>query len=75
MSDKLFYDTLANNIKQARKDAGVTQTEMADYLGMHRTAFTQIELGNRKVSTLEITKMAQRLCIPVWELIPGVAND
>jgi Zn-dependent peptidase ImmA (M78 family)/DNA-binding XRE family transcriptional regulator len=49
---------LINNLHQARKNSGLSQNEVAAYLGIPRTAISQIETGNRDVSALELAKLA-----------------
>ena len=49
---------LARRLRQAREEAGISQQEVADAIGIHRTSVTQLETGNRSVSTLELTKLA-----------------
>lgn len=49
---------LAERLKQTREEKGLTQQQVADALGVPRTAITQIENANRNVSTLELSKLA-----------------
>ena len=49
---------IARRLRQAREEAGINQQQAADAVGVHRTAITQLEAGNRAVSTLELTRLA-----------------
>lgn len=49
---------LARRLRQAREQAGVSQQGAADAIGVHRTAITQMEGGNRAVTTLELSRLA-----------------
>jgi transcriptional regulator with XRE-family HTH domain len=49
---------LAKNLRNARVASGLSQQEVAKRLGVPRTAITNIENGNRKVSSLELTRLA-----------------
>ena len=49
---------LAERLRQAREAAGISQQDAAEAIGVHRTSITQMEGGNRSVSTLELTKLA-----------------
>ena len=49
---------IAKRLRQARDEAGINQLQAADAIGVHRTAITQMEAGNRAVSTLELTRLA-----------------
>ncbi|MFN3322817.1 MAG: helix-turn-helix domain-containing protein [Bryobacteraceae bacterium] len=49
---------LGRRLKQARESCGLTQDEVAQELGVSRPTVAQIELGNRSVSGLELSKLA-----------------
>lgn len=67
---------LARRLRKAREDAGMNQQEAADAIGVHRTAITQLEAGNRAVSTLELTHLAEKYGQPVtWFLSDGAGAD
>lgn len=53
------HQQLAERIRQAREAAGFTQEEVARALGISRPAVAQLEAGHRKVSSLELLKLAQ----------------
>lgn len=50
---------LADRLRNAREHRELTQQSAAEALQLPRTAITQIEAGNRSVSTLELTKLAK----------------
>lgn len=50
---------LGIRLKKARESTGLTQESAANIIAVPRTAITQIESGNRSVSTLELTKFAE----------------
>jgi Zn-dependent peptidase ImmA (M78 family)/transcriptional regulator with XRE-family HTH domain len=56
---------LANKLKNARKNAKLTQDHVAQSLSLQRTAIVQMEAGKRSVSTLELSKLAQLYGCPV----------
>lgn len=49
---------LGENLKRARERSGKSQQQVADLLALPRTAVTNLEAGNRAVSTLELSKLA-----------------
>lgn len=55
----LTQDLLASRLRDARQAAGITQEAAATALGIPRTAVVQVEAGNRSVSTLELTRLAE----------------
>ena len=56
-------------MRSARISNGLSQKAVADQLGIPRTAVTQIENGNRKLSTLELTKLARLYRCSIHELL------
>ncbi|MFA6037803.1 MAG: ImmA/IrrE family metallo-endopeptidase [Legionellales bacterium] len=50
---------LAHRLRQAREDCGMSQQAVADQLSLPRTAITQIEAGNRLISTFELINLAK----------------
>lgn len=50
---------LGRRLRVARELCGRSQQEAADAIDVPRTAITQIEAGNRAVSTLELTRLAR----------------
>ena len=58
-------EELGRRLRIAREARGLSQRTVADALGLPRTAITQMEAGNRSVSTLELTKLAELYLHPV----------
>ena len=50
---------LAELIAQYRRDAGLTQAEVARELGRHQPFITSIENGQRKVGVVEFLQLAR----------------
>ncbi len=50
---------LADRLRRARDDAGLTQEHVADYLGIRRPAIAEIEAGKRAVKSDELVRLAQ----------------
>ncbi len=50
---------LGQKLRQAREQCGRSQQGVADHLNLPRTAITQIEAGNRLVSTFELVQLAK----------------
>src|ERR1700678_396941 len=61
---------LGSNLRAARERRGLSQQDVADSLGLPRTSVTNIESGNREVSTLELSRLAS-----LYRISPGSLLD
>ena len=50
---------LASNIKAIREERGLKQIEVADYIGVDKSAYSKLEKGTRALAVEELQKMAQ----------------
>jgi len=55
----VFYRKLGKRIKELRERLGISQQRLSELLGISRTAISQIENGDRKVSTDELVKLSE----------------
>jgi transcriptional regulator with XRE-family HTH domain len=55
-------------VKTRREDLGLTQEDLADKAGMHRTYLSDIERGGRNVSLVNIERLAESLDLLMSEL-------
>lgn len=62
-------NTLALNIRRLRGDRGISQEELADLAGLHRTYVGSIERSERNVSIDNIAKLASALRVDISELM------
>jgi len=53
--------TIGNSIRRHRKEAGLSQEELADSAGLHRTYVGGVERGERNISVLNLAKIASAL--------------
>ena len=51
--------TLAKRLREAREYFGFSQEEVAQYLGLPRSALSNIENGQRRVDVIELGKLAK----------------
>ncbi len=56
---------LGRRLREARENCGLSQQVAADAISAPRTAITQLEAGNRAVSTLELAQLAELYKQPV----------
>lgn len=62
-------EELANRIKAARENSGLTQQQVAEAIGVPRTAVVQIEAGKRAVNSLELERLARLFGRGIGELV------
>ncbi|GHF65991.1 transcriptional regulator with XRE-family HTH domain [Deinococcus metalli] len=56
---------LAERVKEAREYLGLSQEFVADQIGISRPAMSALETGKRKVSSIELHRLAQLLKKPL----------
>lgn len=68
---KCFYMEWGKKIKEARKAAHLTQAELADKLGVHRSTIANYEIERRKPTFVELKQIAVILNVDVNYLVEG----
>jgi len=65
--------TIGRRLREARRERGFTQEQIAEHLGLARTTIVAIEKGGRRVTPEELIKLAELYGRSVNELLrPGV---
>lgn len=62
-------DRVAHNVRAGRKRLGLSQEELADVAGLHRTYIGSIERGERNVSIDNIDRLATALQLDPIDLL------
>lgn len=70
-----MLDELHIKIRRAREQAGFSQEEMAEELGVGRTTYINFETGRTRLFNPLLENMAGRLGISVEELLYGPRPD
>ena len=65
---------LARNLRRLRLSAGLSQEELADRAGLHRTYISSVERAQRNVSLENLFKLAQGLEVSAQDLVGPVSN-
>lgn len=60
---------LADNIKAIREEKGLKQIEVADHIGVDKSAYSKIEKGTRSLTVDELQKMAQLFNLTTDQII------
>lgn len=64
---------IAERLRAAREQAGLSQGQVAKLLGLQRPAISEIEAGRRRVSAEEIAKLAETYDVSAQWLIDNTA--
>jgi len=67
-----IYGLLGKQIRAARQEAGLTQDELAQKVGLTRTSITNIEQGQQRIHIHTLYKIAQVLNKPIADFMPPV---
>ncbi|MDE2166254.1 MAG: helix-turn-helix transcriptional regulator [Alphaproteobacteria bacterium] len=67
-------EILAQNLRRLRKSTGLSQEELADRAGLHRTYISSIERSERNVSIENIFLLAEALGIEPGDLLKPVED-
>ena len=65
---------LARNLRRLRMSAGLSQEELADRAGLHRTYISSVERAQRNVSLENLFKIARGLQVSAQDLVGPVSN-
>ena len=60
---------IARRIRAARKQAGWTQEDVADYLGCSRAKANRVERGLAEFGVVELKLLAQAMGLPLTQLL------
>lgn len=62
---------IGERLREARVTRCLGQSELADQLGLERTAITKLESGQRRMTALELVRVADALRVPMSWLVAG----
>lgn len=66
--------TLAQNIRRLRHELGLSQEELADVCGLHRTYVGSVERAERNVTLSSLEMLAKALGVSVVDLLTSVGK-
>lgn len=67
--------TFSTNLKRLRLEKCLTQEELADKAGLHRTYISLVEREQRNISIENIEKIASALDVEAYTLFLPTKND
>lgn len=65
-----FYEILGARVKQNRKQASLSQAELAERIGLTRASVANLEAGRQRPSTHQAAMIADILNVPIERLLP-----
>lgn len=65
-----LYDRFGRQLRTARKDARLTQEELAERVGLTRTSITNIERGMQHISLRQLYLLAAAVGLRPGQLLP-----
>jgi transcriptional regulator with XRE-family HTH domain len=66
------YQVFLKNLKQARKEAGLTQVEIAKKLNQPQSYISKCESGEKRVDVIELLKFAKAYKKSISYFIEGI---
>ncbi|MBS1892225.1 MAG: helix-turn-helix transcriptional regulator [Actinobacteria bacterium] len=70
-----FFNIVGPRIAKRREELGLSQEELADLAGLHRTAISPLELGKHGTRVVTVYRIATALGVAPIELLDGVYLD
>lgn len=68
-SKKPLNKVFASNLRKKRKENNLSQEQLADLCGLHRTYIGSVERGERNITLATLERIAKTLSIDVCELL------
>ena len=68
LDDRQFLQHVGFRIRELRTSRGLTQAQLAESCGLHRTFIGSVERGERNVAVLNLRLIAKSLRVPIENL-------
>lgn len=70
-----LINIFSRNIKSYRLERGLSQEQLAELSGLHRTYIGSVERGERNISINNIEKICKALNVDIIQLFSEIEND
>jgi transcriptional regulator with XRE-family HTH domain len=74
-AEEKFFKDLGARLARARKAGGLTQTELAERLGIAQQTFAHYEVGRLRVSVALLLEMAHELRFSLDDMLMGASRS
>ncbi len=74
MEDKKILIIFGNNVRKFRNNLNISQEELAERAGLHRTYIGMIERAEKNITLINIEKIANALEVGIENLINETPN-
>jgi transcriptional regulator with XRE-family HTH domain len=68
LQQRAFLEAVGRRVRQRREAQNLTQQELGERCGLHRTFIGSVERGERNVAVLNLRAIAVALRVPLAEL-------
>ena len=75
MSAMNIKNRFGSRLRGCRLKLGLSQDELADRAGLHRTYIGGVERGERNISLVNIFKLAHAMDLQLVELLAGIDDE
>lgn len=69
------YRRLLKELRQARKDAGLTQLEVAKKFDHHPPFISKVESGERRIDVIELADFCRLYGVSLFDFLKSVGID
>lgn len=74
VDDPTAYEVLQGMLRKIREDAGLTQYELADALGVPQSVISKIESGERRVDVVELRAICRVCGVELVDMVRSFAE-
>ena len=74
LDDQHFLHQVGFRIRELRSSREMTQVQLAEACGLHRTFIGSVERGERNIAVLNLRRIAKTLRVPVTKLFEGATE-
>ena len=71
----MITEVFGRNVRHARANIGISQEELAELCGLHRTYVGSVERGERNITLLNAERIATALKISLSDLVGRGSNE